>query len=62
MKATKEQLMFKLYFPINLINHISKQHVIQILSRFRINSLEFLILTEVDKLLFLLAPVTLDHK
>ena len=45
--------MFKLYFPINLINHISKQHVIQILSRFRINSLEFLILTEVDKLLFL---------
>ena len=54
--------MFKLYFSINLINHISKQHVIQILSRFRINSLKFLILTEVDKFLLLMAPVTLDHK
>lgn len=62
MKATEEPLMFKSYLPINLINHISKQRVIQVLSRFRIKSLEFLILTEVDKLLFLMVPVTLDHK
>lgn len=62
MKIAKEQLMFKSYFHINLANRISKQHVIQVLSCLRINSPGFLILTEVDKLLFLMAPVTLDHK
>lgn len=62
MKTTKEQLMFESYFPINLINPISKQHVIQVLSCLRINSPGFLILIEVDKLLFLMAPVTLVHK
>ena len=50
------------YFPINVINCISKQHVIQVLSCIRINSPGFLILTKVDKLLFLMAPVTLDHE
>lgn len=54
--------MFESYFPINLINHASKQHVIQVLSYLRINRPEFLILTEADKLLFLMAPVILDHK
>lgn len=62
MKIAKEQLMFKSYFHINLVNRIFKQHVIQVLSCLRINSPGFLILTEVDKLLFLMEPVTLDHK
>lgn len=62
MKTAKEQLIFESYVPINLMNHISKQHVIQVLSCLRINSPGFLILTEADKLLFLMASVTLDHK
>lgn len=36
------------YFPTNVINCISKQHVIQVLSCLRINSPGFLILTKVD--------------
>lgn len=58
----KELLMFESYFPINLINHIPKQYALQVLSGLRINNPGFLILTEVDKSLFLMAPVTLDHK